>query len=171
MNRYLRCGLMNQIEMQCRFVIMAYEQLKIASPVVEKFYAIHTLLTAAANVSKAAWGMGGTKSKYYSERDPLRQALSLTDDSPLYPLLDVRNGYEHYDQRLTDVIAENPRPFIVDSNVGPPDAVKMPNKIQLRHFDDTTSDVHFLGYKLNLNDLVVEVQRILPFAKTEAAKL
>ena len=71
MNSYLRFGLMNQIEMQCRFVIMAHKELKIASSVAKAFYAIHALLTAAANVSKAAWGMGGTKSKYYSERAPL----------------------------------------------------------------------------------------------------
>lgn len=169
MHPYVRLGLMNQIEMQCQFVIMAYRQLKIASSVREAFYAINALLGASANISKAAWGLRGKDGDYYDDRIPIRQALSLIDDSPLYPLLDVRNGFEHYDQRLVTEIAKNPKPLIIDSIVGPPSSITVtPNQIRLRQFDPTTAEVQFLGYSINLNDIVNEVQRILPLAETEA---
>ena len=52
------------------------------------FYATQNLLNAAANVSQALWGQGGSLS---AERKELRDSIGITDDSPL-SVVTMRNN-------------------------------------------------------------------------------
>ncbi len=77
------------------------------------------LLTGAANAAKAMWGQKGRLSV---QRAPLRQSLEVDDTSPLKDV-DMRNNFEHYDERLDRWWSDSPRHNIADRFVGPPDMI------------------------------------------------
>jgi hypothetical protein len=93
--RYKRLTtLLAEIKMQCSFIITAADLLSRATPGSHEqvWFAIHSMLVAAANVSKLAWGAGN--------RD-LREVCGLTGASPLRDR-DLRTDFEHFEQRCVE---------------------------------------------------------------------
>ena len=61
--------------------------------------ALQGIVVAAANVSKLLWGSGRDTAKTARQRKPLRDALGVTESSPLKDVT-LRNQFEHYDEKL-----------------------------------------------------------------------
>lgn len=93
-----------QVKFQCLALVEASETLDrtvqaLATADAAPFrvwIAIQNLLTAAANISKALWGSKGRRA---DDRALLRDLLAVPDDSPLRGV-DLRNHFDHYDERI-----------------------------------------------------------------------
>lgn len=165
----LRC-FQSQVELQCRFLLSATRTLNVAlqkNDVDRTFYAIQNLLNAGANISKALWGGGG---KLAVQRKPLRDSIAVDDNSPLKNV-NMRNNFEHFDERLDRWWAKSKRPIIIDLVVGPKSGIEGLGDIEkFRHFDPETADLIFWDQEFNIQAIVNEVQRILPKLVVEAKK-
>jgi hypothetical protein len=163
----------HQIEFQCRTVLVATKDLEralLTQDVPSVWMAIQTLLTAAANISKALWGQGG---KLAAERTALRNSIGVDDSSPFRDVA-MRNHFEHFDERLEVWWNESSAHNYIDMSVGsgmgqwfspPPE-----EKDMFRSFDTSTGDIVFWGDRFNLPRIVQEVQRVLPLVSQEARK-
>ena len=164
-----------QVLLQCEFILLAAADINESCKAMEEgedvgtriFYAIQNLLVAAANVSKALWGQGG---KLSAQRQPLRDSIGISDASP-FREVDMRNNFEHFDQRLDQWWNESSHHNMADLNIGPPEMIKGLDDIELfRHFDPRTRDTVFWGERFNLQELIDEVSRIIPALRAEVAK-
>ncbi|MCJ7811204.1 MAG: hypothetical protein MUP62_03290 [Dehalococcoidia bacterium] len=164
-----------QVLLQCEFILLAAadinETLKMGQEgkdtINRVFYAIQNLLVAAANVSKALWGLSGAQS---AQRQALRASIGISDASPLREV-DMRNHFEHFDERLERWWSDSSRHNIADLCIGPPEMIKgLDDSEMFRFFDPRTTEIVFWGQRFNLQELVDEVSRIIPALRTEAAK-
>ena len=92
---------LNEITNQCKFALMAYEDLRQAlnsNDALRIWYFIHAFLTATGNISKLLWP--GNR-KYRKRGAKLRESLSVGDNSPLKKR-EFRNYLEHFDEHLED---------------------------------------------------------------------
>jgi len=162
----------SQIEEQCRFGLIAFDDAKTMPPGTQFWYGMQNLLVAAGNLSKAFWGQGGRLAK---NREPLRASLQVEDSSPLRETT-MRNHWEHFDERLDVWDATSTMHNYLDHNVGPmhlyaQEMGGMPDEIDVfRHFDDTTGVLQFWGDQFALIPIVDEMARIFPIAQAEASK-
>src|SRR2546425_3055260 len=105
-----------EVQKQCQFVIMATQELENALQQYQTdrvFYAIQTLLVAAANISKIFW----PPNRRYDDRGrQLRADLGVADNSVL-ALRTFRDHFEHYDERLETWASSSRRHNIVDTSV------------------------------------------------------
>ena len=131
--------------------------------------AIQKFLTSAANIAKACWGQGG---RLADVRAPLRQSLSIMNDSPLANT-DLRNHLEHYDERLDRWHQNSSNHFYVDYGFGPREtAIRgVPDSDIFRFFDPQTNEVIFWGEHYAMQPLVDAVCQLLPIAQNESMKL
>jgi hypothetical protein len=161
-----------QVLVQCEFMrFAAYdlnESLKIRNAK-RTFYSLQNFLNATANVSKALWGQRGSR---LEERKALRESIGVTDDSPLR-LVALRNHFEHFDERLETWWRDSTTHNYIDFNLLPKTAIYNPDLTDIdwfRNFDPSTTDVYFWGEEFNVQQLINEVQRILPKLTEEANK-
>lgn len=180
-----------QVRDQCAFVLKAAQGVDDAlrrvnegSPSPEwriamddVWFSLQNLLSAAANVSKALWGQSG---RLAEERRPLRESLGVGDESPLQNT-DLRNHFDHFDDRLTRWWAESPTHNLIDRNIGPPTMVRIEIQTpsgtepdididRFRLLDPATGTVHFWGDAYDLRAIVRAASELLPIAAREAEK-
>ncbi len=101
-----------QIVDQALFTIIAYEELESAlsiSSVTRVYYCCQSFLVATANISKILW----PDKKYKQRGDTLRNLLQIDNRSPLYSR-DVRNDFEHIDDRIEKLAAPTKRKGALD---------------------------------------------------------
>jgi hypothetical protein len=159
-----------EIESQCRLAAVFANQLHeltddenltSSSPTWtdEVWAAVQGILAAAAMLNKLLWGQAG---KFAAERAELRDMLGVEDDSPLGDP-DVRNDFEHFDERLVHfvekAIAEGRPPNNISFR-GLGD--KLGVDLVLHHFDFQTGIVSFRDHETSLHDILDEIRRILP---------
>lgn len=152
-----------QVLLQCKFVLLANYDIKaslVTADITRTFYAIQSLLNAAANISKTLWGQGRSQTE---ERKPLRESIDVSNDSPLRRIL-IRNDFEHFDERLTRWWEESASHNCIDLNIGPVrTATKGFSEIDtFRNFNPASGEVMFWGTDFNINSIISEVIRILP---------
>jgi hypothetical protein len=83
----------------------------------------------------------------------------------------MRNNFEHMDERIDKWWADSARHNIADKTIGPPTAIAGLEPIEsFRWFDPATKEVIFWGEAFNIQELVTEVERILPKLREEANK-
>lgn len=180
MDIYLLRVYQTQVLFCCKALVLAYQD--IATGLEEGgnpdrvWYGVTNFIIGAGNLSKTLWGVGSKKerARRYTERQPLRDSLSVTDDSPLRDIK-IRNDYEHLDERLEQWWNESEHHNMSDLNIGPKTAIAASpgvfgEKDMLRWLDPTTGDVNFWGNELNLLAVMSEVQRIFPIVQAEAQK-
>jgi len=165
-----------QVVLQCEFMLLAAaelnEALKDGTSAVQQtttrvFFSIQNLLNAAANISKAFWGQRG---RFAAERQALRDSVGIPDTSPLRDV-NMRNNFEHLDERLDKWWAESARHNHADLNIGPIGAIAGLDDIDMfRLFDPHSTEIVFWSQRFNLQSLIDEVQRVLPTLRAEAAK-
>lgn len=157
-----------QVLLQAQFILWGAndvnEVLKSQSGTSRVFYGLQNILNAAANISKALWGSGGNKEE---ERKTLRDSLGISDTSPLRATF-MRNNFEHHDERIDDWWKNSARRNHADLVVGPPRAiVGLDDGDRFRFFDPNTTEMIFWGQSFNLQEMVNEIQRILPILQRE----
>ena len=161
-----------QVADQCRYFMMAGDQIdkSLAEGGSDPFwYALQNMLTAAANISKVLWGASG---KLAEERRPVRESLQVPEDSPLQST-DLRNHFEHFDERIDRWWAESPAHNYIDLIMGPPNMMVVEPHIPLdffRHYDPQTAIARFWGDDYDLHLLAEAVEALLPIAQGEASK-
>jgi hypothetical protein len=159
-----------QIQLQCQAVLVASHEFNSAMTTEDKtrtWMAIQNILTAAANVSKALWGQGGTLA---DARKPLRDSLQVDDESPLRNVV-MRNHFEHFDERLDRWWETSEHRNHLDMSIVPPGAIEGLADIDMfRVFDPTTGDIVFWGQRFNVGEIVQEAGRLLLIVAAEARK-
>lgn len=128
---------------------------------------VQAMLGASANVSKLLWG---TNAEAEKRREPLRRSLEVPDDSPIRDR-DMRNAFEHFDERLEDWASEG-HSVAVDSNVGPLESfIKgVDSKTFLRHFDPTTGVITFRGQSHDMRPILDALEELQARAKKQSAR-
>ncbi len=169
MEAYLLRIFQEQVRLQCEFAIRAAHGMddEIRSDSMDikvVFYHIQNLLNAVANISKALWGSGGKKA---DERKELRESINVTDSSPLREV-NVRNHFEHFDQRIDQWWEKSSNHIYIDLNTC--GVVCADEYCVFRNFDPQTIEVVFWGDKFNIQVIINEIQRILPLLIIETEK-
>lgn len=160
----------HQIAYQCQCLLWSAAEVDMSlrrNDIPRTFFALQNLLSAAANISKAAFRGGG---KNASDRRELRASLHIADDSPLESKK-MRNNFEHYDEKLDEWMAKSTRHSIHDLMIGPLANLRGTDAIdRFRHFDPATGEVTFWSDTFNVKRLIEEAYRILPIATRESRK-
>ena len=155
-----------EVRFQCRAVLKAAEGIDDAldrmdmESTSDVWVQIQTLLIAAANVSKLLWGSGAKKSQ---DRAALQAKLGVAADSPLADVPDLRNDFEHFDERVEEWRASTTSTNFVGRNIGPASAIVIkgePPNNRFQHFDPSTGEVSFLSRSVNLRPIIAEAHRI-----------
>lgn len=134
-----------EVELQCKLIVTAAHHLNAAigsGNTDEIWKQLQIILIASANLSKMFWGSCGRRE---SERAPLRDSLQVDDGSPLRDP-DLRNDFEHFDERLETWYADSEHRNYVGRNIGPPNMIVGPDPSE--RFSALRSSQrrrHFLG--------------------------
>ena len=160
-----------EIERQCKFAIIAREQIKaglLNSDLDIVWYAIQNFLVAVGNMSKIFWPIN---QKYENRGKELRRSLDIKGNSPIQPR-NFRNHLEHFDERLEEWATSSKRHNFIDSNIGL--VSKMVGIIDqedcLRNFDPTSGILTFRGDKYELKPIIEAIDELYPKVSTEANK-
>ncbi|MDB5338393.1 MAG: hypothetical protein JWN70_4012 [Planctomycetaceae bacterium] len=158
-----------QVALQCRFLLLATEELEKSlndenCTILRVFFALQNLFGAGANIAKALWGKHGTPPE---NRKALGESVGISDDSPL-KRVSMRNNFEHFDERIDRWWKSSNGHNFADLNIGP--NVTLDDIDSFRSFNPTTSDLSFWGQKFNVQELIDEVCAILPKLDAELAK-
>lgn len=160
----------NQVLLECKFALLAADDLSEAvnqHDTTRIFYAIQNFLNAVGNISKALWGQTGSRDK---ERRALRDSIGISDDSVLQHV-NMRDNYEHFDERIDRWWQQSSRHNYADLNIGTPSMISSLEETDMfRTFDPQTGDVIFWGQSFNVPVLIDEITRILPTVAAEAGK-
>ena len=157
-----------EVERQCRFAIIAEEQIEEGLRINDRdlvWYAIQSVLIAVGNISKLFWP---PDSKRQDKRKELKESLGVGDNSPLQPRT-FRNHFEHFDERLEDWAVSSGRHNFVDSNIGPPDMITgIDIQDFLRNFDQNSWTLYFRGDKYELKPIIEFIRDLYPKVSKEA---
>jgi hypothetical protein len=136
---------LSEIEEQCRFATIAWKEIETGNPDTQ-WYSIQALLVAVANVSRLLW----PDKRGNAERGrELRKRLSIGDNHP-FKSTDMRNAFEHSDQRLDSWVASAERGFHVGSMYIEPGSGALDDSRFGRHFDRDTGVVTFNRQKYDI---------------------
>ena len=168
MDLHLQKLFLFQIMNQCQFMLKANGEVNAALDRLDTqgvFYAIQTLLSAAANISKALWGEGG---RLAASRKVLRDRINIYDTSALKSVT-MRNNFDHFDERLERWWEQSRgHPYADFCISDKPDFAGIPQSDTFRLLDRSTMILTFWGQEFPLRDLVAEAERILPIVIKEA---
>lgn len=156
--------------MQCRFIDRAASRLDAAlsmGDTHEAWLLLQVILTSAANVSKLLWGSSGKREK---ERARLRETLATPDDSVLRDP-DLRNDFEHFDERVERWFdKETPRIYLA-RNIAPEGRIVIGVPYErFQHYDPETGMVTFWDNAVSVPAVVAEARRILEAAEIELSR-
>jgi hypothetical protein len=159
-----------QVLLQCKFLMLAANEVNQGLKLKDTdrtFYALQNMLVAGANIAKSLWGGGG---KLEAQRKPLRDSIGISDSAQLRNVT-MRHNFEHLDERLDRWWKESKQHNHIDLSIGPSDMISGTAEMdKFRHFDPVTTDMIFWGEQFNLQQIVNEVQMILPRLQVEANK-
>jgi hypothetical protein len=156
-----------EVARNCQYILTSDADMQTAlrSGDTARFWmAAQTLATAAANVSKAFWGLRGARE---GERQPLRESFGVSDTSCLRPTT-FRNHFEHFDQRLEEWWEKSTRHNFADENIGPIGGAD--ERDMLRNFDPRTGTLTFWGDTFSIPDITAEAELLLANGATELSK-
>ena len=143
-----------EIKRQCKFAIIAVEQIKMGLENADLdivWYAIQSFLVAVGNISKNFWP---SKNSVYQRREELRKTLSVKNNSPIEPRI-FRNHFEHFDERLENWAVSSKRCNFFDSNIGSSNVIAgIDSEDFLRNFDPTSWTLYFRGDKYELKPII-----------------
>lgn len=159
-----------QVVDQCRYVAFSLPLINQPSDSDDLWIGCQMFVTGSANLSKAFWGEGRGRAKIAPRRQPLRDSLGVTEDSPL-KAVGMRDNFEHYDQRLDQWWSQSPTHNHLDrSEVAPGGVTGIRNIDMFRVYDREARTLYFWGQPFELQPIASEVGRILPIAVREADK-
>jgi hypothetical protein len=115
-----------EVELQCKTILRSWHQLHaglVGGSREEVWKELQVILTSAANLSKMFWGSRGKREK---QRAILRESLQVENDSPLRDP-DLRDDFEHFDERLEDWFSASEWRDYVGRVIGPFGAIRTPD--------------------------------------------
>lgn len=137
--------------------------------IVRHWFVLLGILIAAANLQKLFWGSGGKKK---GQRQALRELLEVSDDSCLHDP-DLRNDFEHFDERIEGRIAKQGQTGYIARNIGPIGEDFLSGEeshARFGHYDPETGDLSFWAHSVNVFEIVEEASRILELVQAETMK-
>jgi hypothetical protein len=153
-----------QVLIQCEYTLIAISNLDYClthqtndnKPI---FYHIQSLLTACGNVSKLLWGSSAGVAR--DERAMLRASLGVSDQSILLGR-NMRNNFEHFDERIDKWWKGSVHHTFVDMNLGPFNlyARDKDETLVFRGFDPSYKTLMFWGEKVQLQSIISEIERL-----------
>lgn len=177
-----------EVARQCQFAILAFQDLEQAIQSENRsmervWFSVQALLIAAANVSKTLYSPpkqnnkgfaeindNGSKKKELAEiKKALRENLGVAENSILISkeITDIRNVFEHFDERLYRWATLSKRHNIVDSCIGDISSLKgMEPEDYLRNLDTRTWELTFQGKVYNLKTIIEAIHDLHAVAKT-----
>lgn len=175
-----------QVLQQCQFIIMAHTEMRRASEESatafyirkdqtrlqegirmgedaqrELWYAAQALMSAAANVAKVLWGKNATIA---ATREPIRKALGVDDGVIWQAARNVRNNFDHYDDRIREW-NESGEGLKIEGIGGPATIIGPSRRAQWQNYDPQTDTLYFWGVALPLGDIEIEARRLIPVAE------
>ncbi len=163
----------SQVADQCRFALTGAALINEGNQVHDQdrlWTGCQMFVVGAGNTSKALWGDGRDRPRISKRRQPLRESLAVDDNSPLYSL-DLRNHFEHYDERIERWWASSTSRNHLDRLIGKPATVSgIVDTDMFRVFDPSEPTIYFWGERYALQPIASECDRIYRLAQAEAAK-
>jgi len=169
-----------EVETQCKFIALASHDLEAAlrEPhedewIDDAWMALQTITVSAANVSKLCWGSREKRPEACKTCKPVRDALSLSDSSPLNDAK-VRNGFEHFDEHIekwAEDVLNGTRPSLyLSRGIGPsivPIAQRhgKPIPSQFGNYDPETGRLEFVDRSISVPRIVAAAAELLPKAR------
>lgn len=128
----------------------------------EFFFHIQSFLNSAIAVANLVWPSSKDK-EAQSRAAAIRAAIGAADDAPV-GLRDVRNGFEHFDERLDKWRRTSTSGNFVDQNFGPrltaPFANIFPTDVA-RNYDPATSELAVYGHTTNVAAVMRELESLV----------
>jgi hypothetical protein len=164
-----------EIKNQCEFALHSIESInKLIRPPIASFnsneiwFFIQSFLTSTANISKLLFG---TKEKVSAARKPLRESLNVPDCSAL-KIRDMRNHFEHFDERIEKWNRTSIRHNFADKLIGPTNMIPgFEQGDYFRHFDTSIGAIRFNGEEYLIQPIVDEIVKIHAAASIEYQKM
>src|SRR3989344_972283 len=146
-----------EISAQANFAEIAYSHIdpKAANGNDAVFSSIHSFLSHCAMISKMLAAND-------DDNPPklIGDVLGISNTSLIHRRV-FRNHLEHYDERLKEWIKKfGANVNIGTHNIGPRDALQIPNMVFVSHYDQTNRTFTFVNEDFDLGALSTEVQRI-----------
>jgi hypothetical protein len=146
-----------ELHTQGKFLEIGERELAVAvggieNGVDEIWSAIHSILGAAANISKLLWGGDDAA---YRDRKPLRDELGVSDDSPL-KIRTVRNKFEHMDEYVDEFLRQDPGRTYVGRNVGGSVEQWQDKDAVFGHYNPESGRVWFWKWEVSLPEIIRE---------------
>lgn len=164
-----------EVIQQCKFAIIASEDLgksveglrqatteqgysqKFSLYMDRIWYSIQSLLTAAGIISLLLWPI---KLEYSQRGYSLRTNFCISDDSPLRAR-NIRNSFEHIDERLENWARTSGTSPFIDCNVGPMNMFGNINYTQfMRHFNPDDYTIIFRGEIYHIRSVIEAIEEI-----------
>jgi hypothetical protein len=127
---------------------------------IDAWSSIQLILVAAANVSKILW----PHKKYEVRGAHLRKLLSIDDSNILFKR-DIRNHFEHYDDRISAWFEKQSSAFYRDLKIGSSDSPFGDDPIlttnRHRGYDPLTQTITFRGESIDLAAVLNALEEIL----------
>lgn len=172
-NRLLTIYLL-EVSKQCKFCTLAAANIDSALKNLSDreastwlWYNVQNLLISAANISKILWGNKKTEEL----RKDLRDLLKIKDDSPLRSR-DLRNHFEHFDDRISTWYQTSKNKNYIDTNIGPSNFIGGFDESDfMRNYNTDENSVNFKGEKYYIQPLIEEVINIAKTANIEHERL
>jgi len=162
MNSLARFYYYQELAEQCMFVKMAKVDLKECRTtdnygLSREYYYLQSILVALGNISKMLWPVKEENDKRGME---LRTALNVKDDSALKNR-DLRNLFEHFDERIDKWFEVADRYGFSDRNVGSVKGIIIPpGRERLRTFDPETWTLTCLNKEFELGPAIEAVNEL-----------
>jgi hypothetical protein len=179
-----------EIEHQCKFTINSYHELvrslqddyakysNIGEFNFRIWASIQSIVTACANISKilsppSPQDKDKSLKKEIEERgEYLKRKLSVSNESLLLSG-DVRNHFEHFDERLHKWARESR--ILVLRNIGPSESIhitsdNISSKLYMANFDQNTYILTFWEHEFSIHDMISQVKTLLERTQTELRK-
>src|SRR5215213_7566859 len=166
MDQKILAVFLNQVLIQSKFFLKAADDLDTALNSAERdsvtnvFFALQSMLTSAANISKALWGQGGSRS---NERVALRRLIGISDSSAFRDVT-MRNTFDHFDERIEKWWQTSTSRDPIDCAVISTDSVVVNSDPinWFRVFEPDTKQLYFWGQQFDVQRLTDEGQKMPP---------
>jgi hypothetical protein len=177
--KFIQTVFLHEVIHQCEFALAAYTAIQASQDNRTRFYHIQAFLVSSANVSKLLFPIDVRGTKSFKEEcrkrgADLRGTLNIADNDPILGRHDLRNDFEHFDERL-HVWAAKPGPNIyidtITSIGGAPlsQVISMPGvypKDFFRTFTSPPPVVGFLDKYYPLEPVAVALQQLMTKANS-----
>ena len=187
MNIHLLHRFQCQIGLQCRFIILAHDQLRLGlgglgdgtPPMGKKvdhnlvWYGLQNIMSASVNINNVL--CPSAKSKCSRDTNAIKDSLGITATNSFCTLSrEVRNALEHFDERLDEWAVKTGGGHIIDMSLHGNNSGGLSHGLQkvvhLRNFDYVTGEVTFWDEKFNVYAAAEDAKPLLERCAVAAAK-